>query len=39
MSNPYPIQTLNHSYLGSGIYELLREALITGRGADPQDPA
>lgn len=31
MSNPYPIQTLNHSYLGSGIYELLREALITGR--------
>ena len=31
MSNPYPTQTLNHSYLGSGIYELLREALITGR--------
>ena len=31
MSHPYPIQTLNHSYLGSGIYELLRESLITGR--------
>ncbi|ROM65565.1 GntR family transcriptional regulator [Pseudomonas brassicacearum] len=27
----YPIQNLNHSYLGSGIYGLLREALITGR--------
>jgi DNA-binding GntR family transcriptional regulator len=27
----YPIENLNHSYLGSGIYGLLREALITGR--------
>ena len=27
----YPIDNLKHSYLGSGIYGLLREALITGR--------
>ncbi|MDR0212199.1 MAG: GntR family transcriptional regulator [Pseudomonas putida] len=27
----YPIENLKHSYLGSGIYGLLREALITGR--------
>ena len=27
----YPIERLNHSYLGSGIYGLLREALISGR--------
>jgi DNA-binding GntR family transcriptional regulator len=27
----YPIENLKHSYLGSGIYDLLREALITGR--------
>lgn len=27
----YPINGLNHSYLGSGVYTLLREALITGR--------
>ncbi|AGI23362.1 GntR family transcriptional regulator [Pseudomonas sp. ATCC 13867] len=27
----YPIEGLNHSYLGSGVYALLREALITGR--------
>lgn len=27
----YPIENLRHSYLGSGIYGLLREALITGR--------
>ncbi|WP_298188326.1 GntR family transcriptional regulator [uncultured Pseudomonas sp.] len=27
----YPIEGLNHSYLGSSVYALLREALITGR--------
>ncbi|MBB4862775.1 DNA-binding GntR family transcriptional regulator [Pseudomonas nitritireducens] len=27
----YPIDGLNHSYLGSGVYALLREALVTGR--------
>lgn len=27
----YPIENLKHSFLGSGIYDLLREALITGR--------
>jgi len=27
----YPIDGLNHAYLGSGVYALLREALITGR--------
>lgn len=27
----YPIQDLNHAYLGSSIYGLLREALISGR--------
>lgn len=27
----YPIEGLSHAYLGSGVYALLREALITGR--------
>ncbi|KAF1052916.1 MAG: HTH-type transcriptional regulator McbR [Stenotrophomonas maltophilia] len=27
----YPIEGLNHAYLGSSVYALLREALITGR--------
>ncbi|MBV7564076.1 GntR family transcriptional regulator [Pseudomonas sp. sia0905] len=27
----YPIEGLSHTYLGSGVYALLREALITGR--------
>ncbi|MDD1509636.1 GntR family transcriptional regulator [Pseudomonas sp. CNPSo 3701] len=27
----YPIDGLSHTYLGSGVYALLREALITGR--------
>lgn len=27
----YPIEGLSHAYLGSGVYTLLREALITGR--------
>lgn len=27
----YPIDGLSHAYLGSGVYALLREALITGR--------
>lgn len=31
LSMNYPIQDLNHAYLGNGIYGLLREALITGR--------
>ncbi len=27
----YPINSINHAYLGSSVYATLREALITGR--------